>query len=86
MENKYCIECEELVEVNDETLYSEDSFHYNVLANGDWMICRGWIVDNAPTFIPDGWQDLLVEPDEQEMLLMDRAAESLLLDFINESN
>lgn len=52
------------------------------------LYCFGPFTYSAPPEIEDGWygtgwNDNLVEPDPEELEMMDRAAESLKLEFIN---
>jgi hypothetical protein len=81
---KYCLSCENIVEsyigigkIEFHWKYPEDHEHCDVE-------CRGEFVEPEIIVLSDNWQDNLVEPDEDFMLISDQNADSLRLQFEGE--
>lgn len=86
----YCIECEMNLTPSSEKMVNDVGFHFTLFnkKKDEWEICYGEFTFSAPPEIEDdwygtGWQDNLEEPDPEELEMMDRAAESLELEFAN---
>jgi hypothetical protein len=75
----YCIECEKMVDAFELSVLS---LHYREDKNNRWS-CFGEFTYSAPPELPEDWKLSLEEPDADELEMMEKAAESLELEFAN---
>ena len=81
-ENGYCLECGEWV-------FFSDGWHLKSMTRDEfgnwdveWCDAENYTNSAPPEFgMSDEWVDSLVEPSEDELLIMDMDAEMLLSDF-----
>lgn len=82
MQNKWCIPC-------GEDVWVVDGSHLLIDEKNKASLCYGPFAESAPPEIEDGWygtgwNDNLVEPEPEFMLISDMWADSLRLQFEGE--
>ena len=74
MEFEYCINCEQFRH------YDVGGLHIAGSKVRE-QLCYGPFATSAPQELPEGWQDLVEEPEDEFMLISDANAENLRLQF-----
>lgn len=72
---RYCIECESEVHVR------ADNSHVVMTWYDDEYFCYGPFTYSTPPAYPENWHEIVQEPDDEELALMNEEAELLLADL-----
>lgn len=79
---RYCLTCGRICLVaQDENL---QEFHFSFPTNEEFVNCHGPFTNSTPPQAPVNWIDTVSEPSEDELVVMDENALSLLADFVGD--
>lgn len=82
MDYRWCITCERIVP--NWARPEEVPYHINAVSTPDdvdLMNCYGPFTYSTPPDYPDNWNEIVQEPDDEELALMNEEAELLLADL-----